>query len=91
MNQFADPRRAVPIAQIPVAVLELLRFAVITRFRFRGRYWAWRMHTALGHAPSNTRGRARAAIEYGLWIRKMRRIAAESPSSSIPVASGRSR
>jgi len=73
---------------VPIALIELARFAMLTGFRFKGPYWAWRLHTALGTAPSSTVRRARAAIAYGLWIRKMRKIAALRTSSTLSVASG---
>ena len=46
--------------------LELLRLAVVTRFRFKGPYWHWRMETAFGRAPD-----ARAALRTAL-ARRMR-------------------
>lgn len=57
---------------------ELLRLGVKTRFRFRGPYWQWRMETAFGHDRSrwpSFRERVRAALEYGKWVRRMRRYA----------------
>jgi hypothetical protein len=53
---------------------ELLRLAVITGFRFRGEYWQWRMQTAFGRGyPATRRELARSVLEYGSWVRRMRR------------------
>lgn len=54
--------------------IELLRLAASLRFRLRGRYWTWRMHTAVGGpgrrpAPAEMR---RAALEFAAWRRRMR-------------------
>lgn len=47
--------------------LTLLGFA--TRFRLRGAYWHWRMHTAFpGGTPRGGRSEmVRLALEYGAW------------------------
>ncbi|MHC4128084.1 MAG: hypothetical protein ACYTE6_16055 [Planctomycetota bacterium] len=55
---------------------ELLLLAVRSRFRVRGRYWRWRAETAFGAEPKArpTRWRrARAALEYGRWVHRMKR------------------
>ncbi|MCB9838480.1 MAG: hypothetical protein H6813_04010 [Phycisphaeraceae bacterium] len=63
-------RRALDTA---LALYELLTLAAITRFRFRGEYWAWRWQTALGPGPRPSRGEiVRRLLRYGLWRRKMR-------------------
>jgi hypothetical protein len=68
-------------------VYELARLAVISRFRFGGEYWRWRMQTAFGPTGrpppppaehgrySGTRGShgARAVLDYARWVRRMRR------------------
>ena len=49
-----------------------------TRFRFRGRYWSWRMETAFGTDRAkwpSARERRRAAIAYGAWVGSMRALA----------------
>lgn len=52
---------------------QLARLAVISRFRFRGAYWAWRRHTAFGRgAPRSKLEVARAVVEYGVWMHRMR-------------------
>lgn len=62
------------IATIALGLLELLRLGWITRFRLRGRYWTWRMHTALGDGPRPGRGEMIfMAIEYAAWARRMRK------------------
>ncbi|MBA4038905.1 MAG: hypothetical protein C0468_00990 [Planctomyces sp.] len=53
---------------------QLLRLAVLTRFRLRGAYWQWRWHTAFGRgAPLTRTARLRAALDYGKWVHRMRR------------------
>ena len=52
---------------------ELARLAIITRCRFRGRYWRWRMETAFGRGmPESRIELLKAAIRYGAWARRMR-------------------
>ena len=53
---------------------ELLRLALTSRLRFRGRYWAWRMHTAFGRGYPGRRELVRGVLEYGRWIYRMRRL-----------------
>jgi len=55
---------------------ELLRLGVLTRFRFRGPYWKWRMETAFGTDPAMRppwTERLHAAVHYGMWIYRMKR------------------
>ena len=43
--------------------------------RFGGRYWRWRMETAMGTgARPGLVSRVRAALAYGLWVDRMRRL-----------------
>ncbi|MBX3404784.1 MAG: hypothetical protein KF699_15345 [Phycisphaeraceae bacterium] len=52
---------------------QLARLGAITRFRFRGAYWSWRNQTAFGRgAPASRLETARAVIEYGVWMHRMR-------------------
>jgi len=56
------------------AIYELARLGIITRFRFRGPYWEWRLHTAFGRGYPESRVQlVRAVLEYGRWVRRMRR------------------
>jgi hypothetical protein len=57
------------------ALYELARLGVISRFRFRGPYWQWRLHTAFGRGYPPRRELIGAVLAYGRWIRQMRRIA----------------
>ena len=62
------------ITTIALGLLELVSLGCITRFRIRGRYWTWRLHTALGDGPRP--GRAEMilmTIEYAAWARRMRK------------------
>ncbi|MCG3122710.1 MAG: hypothetical protein GIKADHBN_01103 [Phycisphaerales bacterium] len=52
---------------------ELGRLAVITRLRFKGPYWNWRMHTAFGRGMPGRGETIRAVLAYGRWIYRMRR------------------
>lgn len=52
---------------------QLLRLGVITRFRFRGAYWQWRLHTAFGKGYPATKGELiRSILDYGRWMHRMR-------------------
>jgi len=56
------------------AIYELARLGIITRFRFRGPYWEWRLHTAFGRGYPESRVQlVRAVLDYGRWVRRMRR------------------
>lgn len=56
---------------------QLLRLAVLTRGRLRGRYWHWRQETAFGTDPSRMPSlpqRMAAVIRFGHWVGRMRRL-----------------
>jgi hypothetical protein len=56
------------------ALYELARLAAISRCRFRGKYWRWRMHTAFGRGiPPTRRELIGSVLAYGRWVRRMRR------------------
>lgn len=56
------------------AVYELVRLAAISRCRFRGPYWRWRLHTAFGRGyPASRLELVRALLAYGRWMHRMRR------------------
>jgi hypothetical protein len=53
---------------------ELLRLGLISRFRFRGPYWSWRLHTAFGRGYPRSRAElVRSVLAYGRWIYRTRR------------------
>lgn len=53
---------------------ELARLGWITRFRFGGPYWKWRLHTAFGRGrPGSKAELVRSVLRYGVWMRQMRR------------------
>ncbi|HYE03826.1 MAG TPA: hypothetical protein VD963_11415 [Phycisphaerales bacterium] len=55
-------------------VYELVRLALVARQGRRGPYWSWRLMTAFGRGyPESRRELARSVIEYGRWVRMMRR------------------
>ena len=57
-------------------LLELIRLAIVTRFRLRGPYWRWRMETALGRDRSkwpSARERRASILRYAAWAREIRR------------------
>jgi hypothetical protein len=52
---------------------QLARLAVVTRFRFRGPYWQWRLHTAFGRGYPESRWElAKSVLAYGRWMHRMR-------------------
>jgi hypothetical protein len=59
------------------ALWELFRIAARSGFRLRSnRYWQWRRETAFGRDPdrfTTRRQRFHAMIDYGRWVRRMRR------------------
>lgn len=53
---------------------ELARLACITRCRFRGPYWRWRMETAFGRGLPHSRSELlRSLLHYGVWCYRTRR------------------
>jgi hypothetical protein len=53
---------------------ELLRLAVISRFRFSGAYWQWRLQTAFGRGyPASRAELLRSILDYGRWVYRTRR------------------
>ena len=52
---------------------ELARLAVLTRFRLRGPYWSWRLHTAFGRGYPPRGELIRSILAYGRWVHRMRR------------------
>ncbi len=55
-------------------VYELARLGVISRFRFRGRYWRWRLETAFGRGTPPPWEMLISTLEYGRWCYRMRRL-----------------
>jgi hypothetical protein len=54
---------------------ELFRLAAASRFRVRGAYWSWRWHTAFGRGlPASRMELLVAAVRYGRWMGRMRRL-----------------
>jgi len=63
------------LLDIILGVPELLRLGLVTGFRFKGPYWAWRWHTAFGTGrPESTRDLLGAMVRYGRWMGRMRRL-----------------
>lgn len=54
-------------------IYQLARLGFLSRFRFRGPYWRWRLHTAFGNGLPTRRQRFRAVLEYARWVHRMRR------------------
>ncbi|MFM9997213.1 MAG: hypothetical protein ACKVU4_15600 [Phycisphaerales bacterium] len=53
---------------------QLARLGVVTRLRFKGPYWQWRLHTAFGRGrPATRRELVRSVLAYGRWMHRMRR------------------
>ena len=58
-------------------LFELAMLALRTGFRFSGPYWRWRLETAFGADPARRpprRQRLHAALEYGRWVWRMKRM-----------------
>lgn len=55
-------------------LLELARLGLITRFRFRGPYWTWRLSTAYGRGRPTGPELRREVLAYARWARRMRRM-----------------
>jgi len=54
-------------------IWELARLAALSGFRFRGPYWAWRLHTAFGTGyPESRSDLVRGVLAYGRWMYRMR-------------------
>ncbi|MCE2924711.1 MAG: hypothetical protein LW822_04550 [Phycisphaeraceae bacterium] len=52
---------------------QLARLGVITRFRFQGEYWQWRLHTAFGRGYPRSRVQLwRSILDYGIWMHRIR-------------------
>jgi len=52
---------------------QLARLGILSRFRFKGPYWQWRMHTAFGRGYPATRSELlRSILEYGRWMHRLR-------------------
>jgi hypothetical protein len=61
------------LRDLPGGMYELVRLAIITRLRFRGPYWTWRLHTAFGRGyPASRWELVHSVLEYGIWMRRMR-------------------
>lgn len=54
-------------------IYQLGRLGLVTRFRFRGPYWQWRLHTAFGRGYPESRWELiRSVLAYGRWVHRMR-------------------
>lgn len=54
----------------------LLTLGISSGFRFGGRYWRWRLHTALPErgSPRGRGARLRLGLEYAMWAWRLRRL-----------------
>lgn len=52
---------------------ELARLAVMSRFRFGGAYWTWRLYTAFGKGYPSRSELVRGVLAYGRWAYRTRR------------------
>ena len=53
---------------------ELARLGVVTGFRFKGKYWQWRMHTAFGAGYPPRGELIHSVLDYGRWMHRMGRL-----------------
>ncbi|MFG0329769.1 MAG: hypothetical protein ACF8PN_07725 [Phycisphaerales bacterium] len=63
-----------PIRDFVAGVWGLLLMGFATGFRLRGRYWRWRDETAFGGFKVERGSKWRAALHYGQWVTRMRRM-----------------
>jgi len=61
------------LRDLPLALYELPRMAVVARFSLRGPYYAWRWQTAFGRGVPPRGELIRGMIEYGAWANRVRR------------------
>lgn len=52
---------------------QLARLGVLSRFRFSGAYWTWRMHTAFGQGMPPRPELISSVLDYARWTHRMRR------------------
>lgn len=73
----ADPLMRRPVGTILETIgglYQLCRLAALSRFRFRGPYWRWRLHTAFGRGyPASKRELLAGLLDYARWMHRMRR------------------
>lgn len=62
------------LIEILGGVYQLGRLGVLTRFRFRGPYWQWRLHTAFGKGYPKRSELLLSILDYGRWMHRMRRL-----------------
>lgn len=55
------------------SLYELARLGVLSGFRFRGKYWQWRLHTAFGRGQPSRWELIRSVLAYGRWVHEIRR------------------
>lgn len=60
------------LRDLPLAAYELLRMALVARFRLRGAYYTWRWQTAFGRGVPPRGELLRGLIEYGAWAFRVR-------------------
>lgn len=67
-------------------LLGLLLVFAATRFRRRGRYWAWREETAFGRGRPAGPALRHAALDYGAWTLSMRKLGRARTRPTSPPA-----
>ncbi|MBX3364914.1 MAG: hypothetical protein KF866_09130 [Phycisphaeraceae bacterium] len=56
-------------------LFQLTRLAFLSKGRFRGPYWQWRIQTAYGRGlPASRRRRLHDLLEYARWVHRVRRM-----------------
>jgi hypothetical protein len=61
------------LAEYLAGLYHLARLAALSRFRFSGPYWTWRLHTAFGRGYPSRLELLRALLDYGRWMHVIRR------------------
>ncbi|MCW5755911.1 MAG: hypothetical protein KIT54_01595 [Phycisphaeraceae bacterium] len=60
------------LRDLPLALYELARMAIVARFRLRGAYYTWRWQTAFGRGTPPRGELLRGMIEFGAWAFRVR-------------------
>lgn len=61
------------LRDLPLAAYELVRMAIVAKFRIRGAYYSWRWQTAFGRGTPPRGELIRGMIEFAAWANRTRR------------------
>ncbi|MCA9299432.1 MAG: hypothetical protein KDA28_10215 [Phycisphaerales bacterium] len=63
------------IVETILGLLALAGMGLRSRFRLKGAYWTWRLHTAFGHERPERGVMLHSVLSYARWVHRMRRMA----------------